>query len=324
MAKNGDEMKILVVEDSKVTMKALCSYLGRMGIENPLTAVTGQAAIDIFRTERPDIVLLDAILPDIDGFDIARQFRSMEKAGEWTAIIFLTSMDKDEDVARGIEAGGDDYLLKPISAAVLAAKIRAMSRLVEKQRQLAEVAQKQNVANKKLQRLSTVDALTGIGNRRLFDEFAQREWRRCLRMKKPLSIVMLDVDHFKLFNDSYGHPAGDACLKAVATQVARSAPRAGDLAARYGGEEFAMILGETDLDGANWVANHICQQVAARKIPHRASSFQHVTVSCGVASVIPQADMSLQGLLKAADNALYMAKTQGRNKVVNGDYLQPA
>ena len=324
MAKNGDEMKILVVEDSKVTMKALCSYLGRMGIENPLTAVTGQAAIDIFRTERPDIVLLDAILPDIDGFDIARQFRSMEKAGEWTAIIFLTSMDKDEDVARGIEAGGDDYLLKPISAAVLAAKIRAMSRLVEKQRQLAEVAQKQNVANKKLQRLSTVDALTGIGNRRLFDEFAQREWRRCLRMKKPLSIVMLDVDHFKLFNDTYGHPAGDACLKAVATQVARSAPRAGDLAARYGGEEFAMILGETDLDGANWVANHICQQVAARKIPHRASSFQHVTVSCGVASVIPQADMSLQGLLKAADNALYMAKTQGRNKVVNGDYLQPA
>ena len=324
MAKNGDEMKILVVEDSKVTMKALCSYLGRMGIENPLTAVTGQAAIDIFRTERPDIVLLDAILPDIDGFDIARQFRSMEKAGEWTAIIFLTSMDKDEDVARGIEAGGDDYLLKPISAAVLAAKIRAMSRLVEKQRQLAEVAQKQNVANKKLQRLSTVDALTGIGNRRLFDEFAQREWRRCLRMKKPLSIVMLDVDHFKLFNDSYGHSAGDACLKAVATQVARSAPRAGDLAARYGGEEFAMILGETDLDGANWVANHICQQVAARKIPHRASSFQHVTVSCGVASVIPQADMSLQGLLKAADNALYMAKTQGRNKVVNGDYLQPA
>ena len=324
MAKNGDEMKILVVEDSKVTMKALCSYLGRMGIENPLTAVTGQAAIDIFRTERPDIVLLDAILPDIDGFYIARQFRSMEKAGEWTAIIFLTSMDKDEDVARGIEAGGDDYLLKPISAAVLAAKIRAMSRLVEKQRQLAEVAQKQNVANKKLQRLSTVDALTGIGNRRLFDEFAQREWRRCLRMKKPLSIVMLDVDHFKLFNDSYGHPAGDACLKAVATQVARSAPRAGDLAARYGGEEFAMILGETDLDGANWVANHICQQVAARKIPHRASSFQHVTVSCGVASVIPQADMSLQGLLKAADNALYMAKTQGRNKVVNGDYLQPA
>lgn len=322
MAKSGDELKVLVVEDSKVTMKALCSYLARMGIDEPLTAVTGQAAVDIFRKERPDIVLLDAILPDIDGFEVAKQIRGMEKGEEWAAIIFLTSMDKDEDVARGIEAGGDDYLLKPISAAVLAAKIRAMGRLVEKQRSLVEVAQKQNVANKKLQRLSTVDGLTGIGNRRLFDEFALREWRRCLRMNKPLSIVMLDVDHFKLYNDTYGHQAGDVCLKTVATQVARSAPRAGDLAARYGGEEFAMILGETALDGATWVANHICQQIAERKMPHSASPFKHVTVSCGVASVIPQADISLAGLIKAADNALYMAKAQGRNMVVSGDYWQ--
>jgi diguanylate cyclase (GGDEF)-like protein len=323
MVRNDSELKVLVVEDSKVTMRALCNYLVRMGITEPLTAVTGKEALDIFRTNRPDIVLLDAILPDIDGFDIAKQMRELEKPNEWTAIIFLTSMDKDKDIARGIESGGDDYLLKPISAAVLSAKVRAMGRLVEKQRTLVEVAQKQTVANKKLQRLSTVDALTGIGNRRSFDDFAGREWRRCMRMKKPLSLVMLDVDYFKLYNDTYGHQAGDICLKMVATQVARSAPRAGDLAARYGGEEFALILGETSLEGAIWVANHICQHVFERRIPHSASPFQYVTVSCGVTSVIPHEDLSLTTLLKATDNALYRAKAQGRNKVVSGDYWQP-
>ncbi|MES1982680.1 MAG: diguanylate cyclase [Pseudomonadota bacterium] len=323
MVRNDSELKVLVVEDSKVTMRALCNYLVRMGITQPLTAVTGHEALEIFRNNRPDIVLLDAILPDIDGFDIAKQMRALEKTNEWTAIIFLTSMDKDKDIARGIESGGDDYLLKPISAAVLSAKIRAMGRLVEKQRTLVEVAQKQNVVNKKLQRLSTVDALTGIGNRRSFDDFAGREWRRCLRMKKSLSLVMLDVDYFKLYNDTYGHQAGDMCLKVVAAQVARSAPRAGDLAARYGGEEFALILGETTLEGATWVANHICQHVFERKMAHSASPFKYVTVSCGATSVVPHEDLSLTMLLKAADNALYRAKALGRNKVVSGDYWQP-
>ena len=226
------DLKVMVVEDSKVTMKALCNYLERMGVSNPLKAVTGQAAIEMFRKDRPDIVLLDALLPDIDGFDIARQLRDIEKGKEWTAIIFLTSLAKDEDLARGIEAGGDDYLLKPISEVVLKAKISAMRRLVEMQRSLVEVTQKLNVANKKLQRMTTIDGLTGIGNRRSFDDFAVREWRRCIRMKKPMSLIMLDVDHFKQYNDTYGHQAGDMCLKTVAAQVARSAPRAGDLSAR--------------------------------------------------------------------------------------------
>src|SRR5208337_4789175 len=133
MAKNNVDLKVMVVEDSKVTMKALCNYLKRMGVGNPLSAASGQDAIDLFRKQRPDIVLLDAILPDIDGFDVAKKIRSLEKGDQWTAIIFLTSMDKDEDVERGIDAGGDDYLLKPISQVVLRAKINAMRRLVEMQ-----------------------------------------------------------------------------------------------------------------------------------------------------------------------------------------------
>ena len=240
----------------------------------------------------------------------------MEMGDEWAAIIFLTSMDKDEDMARGIEVGGDDYLLKPISEVVLKAKVNAMRRLVEMQRALVEVTQELNVANKELERLSTTDGLTGLANRRFFDDLSVREWRRCERMKKPMALVMVDVDHFKKYNDTYGHQGGDECLKAVAAQVARAAPRASDLAARYGGEEFVLVLGETTVDGAKWVANNIRQHVADLNIPHSASSIGHVSVSCGVASLLPLEDMPFDILLKVADEALYKAKEQGRNTVV--------
>ncbi len=314
-----DALKIMVVEDSKVTMKVLCNYLGRMGIA-PLTAATGALAIDIYHREQPDIILLDAQLPDIDGFDVALKIRAMEKVEDWTAIIFLTSMTKDEDLERGIEVGGDDYLLKPISEVVLKAKVKAMLRLVEMQRSLVQVTEQLNSANTMLKRLSATDGLTGIANRRMYDELAIREWRRCERMKKPLALVMIDVDHFKLFNDKYGHQAGDECLKAVAAQVGKFAPRATDLAARYGGEEFVMVLGETDTDGAKWIANRLCQQISDLKIPHYVTESRHVTISCGVASVVPGGNTSLEVLLKSSDHALYRAKRSGRNQVSAGVY----
>lgn len=319
MNKKTDTIKVLVVEDSKVTMKVLCNYLGRMGIV-PLTAENGAIAIDIYHREQPDIILLDAQLPDIDGFDVALKIRALEKPEDWTAIIFLTSMSNDEDLARGIEVGGDDYLMKPISEVVLKAKIRAMHRLVEMQRSLVSVTQKLNEANVKLQRLSATDGLTGISNRRMYDELAIREWRRCERMNKPLALVMIDVDHFKLFNDKYGHQTGDECLKKVAEQVGRAAPRATDLAARYGGEEFVLVLGETDTDGAKWIANRLRQQVSELNIPHYATDSRHVTISCGVASVIPDETCTLETLLKSADHALYKAKKSGRDQVGTGLY----
>lgn len=316
MAKNNVELKVLVVEDSKVTMKVLCNYLKNMGVSDPLTAETGHEAIELFRHHRPDIVLLDAILPDIDGFEISKLFRSLEKSGEWAAIIFLTSMDADEDVARGIEAGGDDYLFKPVSEIVLRAKINAMRRLVEMQRALVEVTQELNAANSELQRLSTTDGLTGIANRRFFDQRSVSEWRRCERQKKPIAMIMVDIDHFKKYNDTYGHQAGDECLKTVAVQVARAALRASDFAARYGGEEFVLVLGEVTVEGAGLLANNIRKHIDELKMPHLASPSQNITVSCGVASVLPGEGTSIETLLKAADQALYRAKEQGRNRVV--------
>jgi diguanylate cyclase (GGDEF)-like protein len=317
---NNNGLKVLVVEDSRVTLKALCSYLERMGVSQLSTAETGQSALDVFRRDRPDIVLLDGILPDINGFEVARQMRAMEQGQDWSAIIFLTSMTKDEELALGIEAGGDDYLMKPVSEVVLKAKVKAMQRLVEMQRALVNVTHQLNSANKELQRLSTTDGLTGIPNRRMFDEMLQREWRRCSRAKKSLSVMMVDVDLFKQYNDNYGHQMGDDCLKLVATQVARSSVRPGDLAARYGGEEFAVILGETDMDGAKWVANRMRQNIVELGLKHASSPFHFVTVSCGISSVIPDSKLSMESLLKSAYRALYMAKTNGRNQVIATDY----
>lgn len=320
MKNKSKALKVMVVDDSKVVAKVLTNYLSSMGITDPLLAATGNLAIEIFKRERPDIVLLDVQLPDIDGFDVSREIRKLEAKGEWSAIIFLTSMNNDEDLVRGIEAGGDDYLTKPLAQVVFHAKVRAMLRLVEMQRQLVSAKHKLDLANAKLKQISTTDALTGIANRRAFDNFLALEWRRCMRKEKPLSLVMLDIDFFKLFNDKYGHQCGDKCLRRVAAQIARAAPRASDMAARYGGEEFMLVLSETNQDGALKIAERVRQLVADLKIPHYATASQFVTISCGVVSVLPDDKLSLDALVKSVDAALYLAKHGGRNRVEVGQY----
>ncbi len=312
--------KVLIVEDSKVTISVLNTYLENMGITQIFKAESGEQAMALYRKERPDIILLDIQLPDIDGFSIAQQVRKLEQKDDWTAIIFLTGMSKDEDLARGIDVGGDDYLTKPVSSVVLEAKVRAMQRLLKMQRELVKVTRELNVANAELQRLSTTDALTGIANRRALNDFMSREWRRCSRIKKQMSLVMLDIDFFKLYNDKYGHQAGDDCLRSVAEQILRAAPRGTDMAARYGGEEFMLVLSETNADGAVWIAERVRQMVTDLKVLHYATPSKRVSVSCGVVTVLPESGRTLEVFLKSVDAALYQAKRGGRDQVVCGEY----
>ncbi len=322
------KLKVLLVEDSKVAIKAIIGYLDDLGVQL-LVAENGSAAIDLFRRERPDIILLDIILPDITGYEVAKQIRKLQGKDDWTAIIFLSVMSKEDDLARGIEAGGDDYLIKPVGRVVLQAKVAAMYRLVRMQRalvqlteQLNQANEQLNLANMELHRVSMTDGLTGIPNRRVFDELLVREWRRCARLQKPISVVMLDVDYFKKFNDRYGHQAGDVCLKTTARVISNSIPRASDLAARYGGEEFVLILSETDSEGALAVADRIREQVAGLRMPNEDSPYQCVTLSCGISTVVPRDDMPVERLVKSADNALYLSKKQGRNSIAYLDYGQ--
>jgi len=307
-------MKALVIEDTATSQAVICHLLERLGIQ-PVQARDGLSGIANFEKEQPDLILLDIILPGIDGFEVARRIRAMEKPGEWTPIIFLTALTKDEDLERGIEAGGDDYLFKPVSEVVLAAKVRAMQRIIQMRHSLLVLTRKLDSANRELTRLSAVDGLTGIANRRQFDEALLREWRRCLREREPLSLLMVDVDYFKQYNDGYGHQAGDECLKTVAATLRGKLRRPADIVARYGGEEFAAVLPDTAQEGAVRVAESMNSAIQQLGIPHEGSVFGSLTVSVGVATLVPLQVEGLPRLLGAADWALYEAKREGRNCV---------
>ena len=310
-------MKALIIEDTLTSATLVCHQLGKMGLET-VHARDGESGIELFKAERPDLILLDIIMPGLDGFEVARRIRQLEKDGEWTPIIFLTARTGDEDLERGIEVGGDDYLIKPVSEIVLKAKVRAMQRIAQMRYSLLVLTRKLDEANRELTRLSTADGLTGIANRRRFDETLLKEWRRCAREERPLSLLLVDVDFFKPYNDSYGHQVGDECLKAVARTLAQALHRPSDLAARYGGEEFGVILPGTDEQGALAVAESLREAVQQLGITHRFSDVaQVVTISIGLACMTPQRgnESGFIRLLKEADEALYQAKTGGRNRI---------
>jgi diguanylate cyclase (GGDEF)-like protein len=309
-------MKILVIEDSATARNALSQHLRSLNME-PLTASDGFSGIEMVSEHRPDLVLLDVVLPRMDGFDVARRIREREGPGDWTPIIFLTMRTGDEDLEKGIAAGGDDYLTKPVSPVVLGAKLRAMQRIMEMRQALLATTRALDAANQELRRLSAVDGLTGIANRRHFDESLSREWRRAARARRPLTVILWDIDFFKQYNDVYGHQSGDTCLKAVANALAAEARRPGDRVTRFGGEEFAIILPDTDARGAAYIAERMRIAVVGLAIPHSGSTVARiVTASGGVASLVPQAEGGESELVHWADAALYEAKRAGRNRVV--------
>jgi diguanylate cyclase (GGDEF)-like protein len=311
-------MKALVIEDTLTSATVICQQLRSMGLD-PVHARDGASGLEMFKADRPDLVLLDIIMPGLSGFDVARRIRQLEQNGDWTPIIFLTARASDEDMAHGVEVGGDDYLVKPVSEVVLRAKVRAMQRIAQMRYSLIVLTRKLDDANRELTRLSSVDGLTGIANRRHFDDTLLREWRRAARSKGRLALLAADVDFFKQFNDGYGHQAGDECLKAVAGALASVLKRPSDLVARYGGEEFFAILPDTDAEGALRVAEAMRAAVQALAIPHEFSPLGPVvTASFGVAarSAEPGQDSAFVSLLKDADSTLYQAKRAGRNRVL--------
>lgn len=307
-------MKVLLVDSSSVEIAVLSRHIKRLG-GTTVAVRNGFDGIDAFGQETPDLVLLEVSLPDISGYEVARRIRATEISGNWTPIIFISARARDEDIAAGVAAGGDDYLQKPLSEVVLSAKIRAMYRIVQMRTSLLVLARKLDAANQELLRLSSSDGLTGIPNRRYFDETLDREWRRCRRAGGELSLIMCDVDHFKRFNDVYGHQAGDECLRQVGQSLVAAVDRGGDTAARYGGEEFVVILPDTSTEGACTVAEKVRKAVVSLGIPHAESPYGQVTVSLGVARIAADEIGDIESLILSADRALYQAKREGRNRV---------
>ena len=311
-------MKVLLVTQAHSDLAKISRVITRLG-GTVSPARLGYEGLERFESEHPDIILIDSQLPDIDGCVVAQKIRAKETASNWTPIVFIAAGNAESDIEKAVLSGADDYLFKPVNEAILLAKLRAMYRIIQMRTSLVVLTRKLDAANQDLLRLSSSDGLTGIPNRRYFDETLDREWRRSRRLGNELALIMCDVDHFKSFNDRYGHQAGDECLRQVAKALSGQADRGCDTPARYGGEEFSLILPDTDIDGAQIVAERARAAVAELGIPHSESIYGEVTVSLGVACMTPDEDNRSEMLIMAADRALYQAKKDGRNRVVCAD-----
>lgn len=311
-------MKVLVADDTLTNLLIIRKYVETAGHE-VITVEDGLQAVKAFKREKPDLILLDVMMPNMDGFEAATRIRALcEKRAMWIPIIFLTAMNQDEDLAKGIESGGDDYLTKPVSRIVLNAKLKAMERIAQMREALEE-------ANQKLKRLSEIDGLTGIANRRRFDDYFAREYRRAIRDKSELSLLLIDVDHFKLYNDYYGHQVGDDCLQQIADVLDNLLKRPADLAARYGGEEFVVILPNTPQIGAAHIAEQIRSAIEKLDIRHSKSlTGSVVTVSIGYTTSSSEwlDECAPEEFIGYADRALYKAKDNGRNRTQSWDELE--
>ncbi|VBB06984.1 nucleotide cyclase [Lucifera butyrica] len=300
-------MRVLIVDDEPIRRRNLTQAISEW--EYDLMAVTdGNQAWSYLEKERePVIVLLDD-----DGIELCRKIRQEE----WKHIyvIIVTVKTKIDEIADGLDAGADDYLTRPVHDKELRSRLSAGRRILEYQYTLEKLTTELIAANKQLKHLVAVDGLTGIAGRGHFEMRLEEEWRRALRDGGPLSIIFVDIDYFKKYNETYGHLAGDDCLRRVAQILPASLYRAGDMAARYGGAEFILLLPNTDSLGAMVVAESVRVGVLDLNLEHAASPYRRVSVSLGIETVIPEQDDPAAAVVNA-NKALHAAKKGGRNTV---------
>ena len=319
-------MQILLVDDDTDSLVLLEQILRQAGYDQIRTAMSVHEALQVLHSPESSgmvgVILMDVMLPQVTGIEGCRYIKEQEHLRD-IPVIMVTARTGENDLEQAFAAGANDYITKPFRKVELLARLRPALGLKQerdwrkaRERELLEVSTQLQIANHTLQMLSCQDGLTGIANRRHFEETLRKDWRQAMRDQTPLSLILVDVDHFKAFNDYYGHQAGDACLKRVAQTLSLSLSRPGDVVARYGGEEFAVLLADTDLAGAVKVARTLCENVQDLGIPHEQSATAPmVTISLGVAAANPTQETGAEMLLRAADDALYRAKALGRNRL---------
>lgn len=292
------QSSILIIDDDIYLIRILSEILSDFG--RIFFASNGEMGIQVAREQKPDLILLDVTMVPIDGYEVCRRLKD-DEATRNIAIIFVTANSGMESEIACLDAGAVDFISKPLNPPVVQARVRTHLRLIHDSAALEMLAQR--------------DALTGLYNRRYFDKAIESEYRRLKRHQLPLGIALVDVDYFKNYNDTYGHIAGDAALKAVAEALQMATKRPGELVARYGGEEFVVLLPQVDEAALNQYGRMICEVVSALQIPHKASSCAElVTISVGLSIGIPQTNSSPKTCIERADRALYQAKENGRNQ----------
>lgn len=323
-------MCILIISDSKDNRLLLENILRKEGYGNILLAESSNEAFNQLKilskcnvSPGIDLILMDVVMLDIGGIELCRQIKKKRNLRD-IPVIMVTAEKNSTDIQSAFDAGAIDYITKPIDKVELIARVRAalnlkyeMDKRKTREQELVEMTRKLNSANQKLRYLSYVDELTNIANRRYFEEFLKKEWQRAKRLKKVLSLIMIDIDHFKNYNDTYGHKKGDQCLEQVAQVLSKTLMRPGDFVSRFGGEEFVVVLPDTKIKGASRVAEMLRYAVQSLAIMHQSSPIEKVvTISLGVSSYSPTHDSNSDMLVNTSDSALYQAKQSGRNRVV--------
>ena len=290
---------VLIVDDEPINVQVLVNALEES--YRVKVATSGAAALEIACTEHPpDLILLDIIMPGLDGYETCRRLKS-DSLSSHVPVIFITVKREIQNETAGLDLGAVDYITKPFDLSVVEARVRAQLKVKRNADDLVDKA--------------CVDYLTNIGNRRRFDETLPQEWQRCGRRQVPMSLLLMDVDSFGRFNDDYGHPAGDDCLRRVALVLEKSLHRGGDLVMRYGGGKFVAVLPETDPKGAMNVAERMSRGIEQLAIVHEHSETSDiVTISFGVSTFIPSDENSPAELLEGADTMVFAAKEAGGNR----------
>jgi diguanylate cyclase (GGDEF)-like protein len=329
-------VSVLIVDDSPATRDSLRALLQSHGYTDVLDLPSGEAALALLYGEGAppvDVILMDVDMPGgADGIETCRRIKASPSLRD-IPILIIIDLSQEKALEPAFAAGACDYIARPVQVTELLARLRAalvlkrerdqckarQSELLESTRQLQQL-------NEELQRLAVIDELTGISNRRFFNMVLGQEWGRATREVHPLSLILIDIDSFKNYNDYYGHQKGDECLRRVARALSELVRRPGDQVARYGGEEFVVLMPHTGLRGAAGVAEKLRQQIEELNLEHARSDVSNrVTISLGVASAIPERGSSPEQLIAAADRAGYEAKRLGRNRVhVYEGSLEPA
>ena len=290
--------RILIVDDDSSNIMALTHILRHE--YTILAAKSGLAAISAAEKHLPDVIVLDVLMPEMDGYAVFSALKSSERTQN-IPVIFVTGLSGAEDEEKGLALGAADYIAKPFSNAIVKLRIGNQIKILDQYRTI--------------ERLSMIDILTNLPNRRSFEEQVIMEWRRALRERETISILLIDVDNFKNYNDTHGHQQGDVALQHVARVLDGSLRRSGDFAARWGGEEFIVLLPNTDSPGALTISEQTRRRVQLEDIPRSDGMKTNVTISVGVNTMVDQHTATVDELISGADKALYTAKNGGRNKV---------